>query len=167
MRKLVIVTVLAIACAFCIAGCGSPASSSAGSSASGSASSASPEASGASSSASQDVFDGSAFADTGDVEMVLKTAGGTSEGGNVPQVAVKGANSTIQLEIDCKGGDGSVCTVYVDGVENCKLNAAKRSQDVLTISGGATEAGVHTVEIVKMDGDKPAIYKKAQYEIVM
>ena len=62
--------------------------------------------------------------------------------------------------------DGSVCTVYVDGVENSTVNAGEMSQNGIVIGEGATEPGVHTVELVKMDGDAPAIYKVAQYEAV-
>ena len=65
-----------------------------------------------------------------------------------------------------EGMDGSVCTVYVDGVENSKVNAGEMSQNGIVIGEGATEPGVHTVELVKMDGDVPAIYKVAQYEAV-
>ena len=97
--------------------------------------------------------------------MYLKTAGGTTEDGNVPEIAVK-PNSVIQIELDTKGMDGSVCTIYVDGIENSKVNAGERTQNALTIQGDAIAAGTHTVELVKMDGDKPTIYKKAEYTVV-
>lgn len=97
--------------------------------------------------------------------MFLKTAGGTTEDGNIPEIAAK-PGAIMQIELDTKGMDGSVCTVYVDGIENEKMNAGERVQQVLTIQGDAVEAGVHTVELVKMDGDKPVIYKMAQYKMV-
>lgn len=113
--------------------------------------------------AAQKDFDGSAYSDTGEGTMYLATAGGTSEGGNVPQIASGG---TMSIDVVTEGMDGSVCTVYVDGVENSKVNAGEMSQNGIVIGEGATEPGVHTVELVKMDGDVPAIYKVAQYEAV-
>ena len=166
MRKVVIMA--AAACiALALAGCGGSASSSAASSAS--ASSASSEASAssvaASSSAAAD-FDGSGFSDTGAGTMTLVTAGGTSEGGNVPQVAASKTTTMMQIELDYDGGDGSVCTVYIDGTELEKMNAADRSQHTITLQGDALAAGKHKVEVVAMDGDTPKIYKSAEYEIV-
>ena len=168
MRK----PVIALACAAVLAltACGSSAPSG---SPSASGSSAPESATAASSEAVEDHptqevdFEGSAFEETGEGTMYLATAGGTSEDGNVPQVAFNGDpdNSVLQIEVDYWEGDGSVCTVYVDGIENMKMNAAD-VQMTLTLTGGALVEGVHTVEVVKMDGDTPAIYKKAQYEIV-
>lgn len=43
--------------------------------------------------AAQKDFDGSAYSDTGEGTMYLATAGGTSEGGNVPQIASGGTMS--------------------------------------------------------------------------
>lgn len=154
MKKLAVIA-MAAAVLLILAGCG-------GSSQSSAASSGSAEASSSQSSAK--AFDGSAFADTGEGTMYLRTAGGTSEGGNVPEIAAK-SNSIMQIEIDTEGMDGSVCTVYVDGVENTTVNAGDRSQNALTLQGDALAAGTHTVELVKMDGDKPAIYKKAEYKV--
>lgn len=99
--------------------------------------------------------------------MTLSTAGGTSEGGNVPQVAAKSTTSMMQIGLDYNGGDGTVCTVYIDGVENTKMNAAERSQNTLTLEGGALSAGKHKVEMVAMDDATPKIYKSAEYEIVI
>lgn len=113
--------------------------------------------------AAQKDFDGSAYSDTGEGTMYLATAGGTSEGGNVPQIAGGG---TLSIDVVTEGMDGSVCTVYVDGMENSTVNAGEMSQNGIVIGEGATEPGVHTVELVKMDGDAPAIYKVAQYEAV-
>lgn len=155
MKKLVIAAFAALF-ALALAGCG-------GSSQSSAASSGSAEAS--SSQAAAKDFDGSAFTDTGEGTMTLRTAGGISEGGNVPEIAAK-STSIVQIELDTDGMDGSVCTVYVDGMENKKLNAGERTQNTLTIQGEAVAAGTHTVELVKIDGDKPAIYKKAEYKVV-
>ena len=108
---------------FCLVGCGGSSSGSA----SAASSSASSAASAASSTSAAKDFDGSKYSDTGAGEMTLRTAGGTSEGGNVPQVAAKSTAELIQIGIDYNGGDGTVCTVYVDGVENTKMNAADHS----------------------------------------
>ena len=110
-------------------------------------------------------FDGSAFEDTGQGTMVLRTAGGTSEGGNVPEIPAM-ANGSVSLGLDLEGGDGSVCTLYVDGVSNDKFNFGERSTVSFRIVAEQIHEGTHTVELVKMDGDEPAIYKKAEYRCV-
>ena len=163
MRKLAII-VLASLFALALAGCGGSSQSSSSAAASSGSASASSASDSSGSTAAKD-FDGSSFTDTGAGTMILATAGGTSEGGNVPEIAAK-PGSIMQLEIDTDGMDGSVCTVYVDGMENMTMNAGERTQNTLTIQGQAVEAGLHTVELVKMDGDKPAIYKKAEYKMV-
>ena len=164
MKKVAIIAVSA-AFALALAGCGGSAQTSSNAAASsGSPSASSVSASSVSTSAAKD-FDGSAYSDTGAGTMILATAGGTSEGGKVPEVAAK-PGSIMQLEIDTDGMDGSVCTVYVDGMENMTMNAGERTQQVLTIQGEAVEAGLHTVELVKMDGNAPVIYKKAEYKMV-
>lgn len=124
---------------------------------------AQPEAQQQEAGAAQKDFDGSVYSDTGEGVMYLATAGGTSEGGKVPQIA---AGGTLSIDVVTEGMDGSVCTVYVDGMENSTVNAGEMSQNGIVIGEGATEPGVHTVELVKMDGDVPAIYKAAQYEAV-
>ena len=163
MKKAIVVMAFAAIMALALTGCGGSASSAASiASESTSASSTS-----ASSAATVDKFDGSAFADTGDGEMVLYTAGGTSENGNVPQVALDKNVTIAQIEVDYANGDGSVVTVYVDGIENTKMNAGEYLvQNTITLQGEALDEGVHTVEVVAMDGDTPTIYKKAQFEIV-
>ncbi|MBR2587577.1 hypothetical protein IKE71_04380 [Candidatus Saccharibacteria bacterium] len=110
-------------------------------------------------------FDGSAFSDAGQGTVVLRTAGGTSENGNVPEIPAV-ANGGSQLGLDLEGGDGSVCTLYVDGVSNDKFNFGERSTVTFTVVAEQLHEGVHTVELVKMDGEKPAIYKKAEYKCV-
>lgn len=147
---------------FCLVGCGGSSSSSA----SAVSSNASSAASAASSTSAAKDFDGSKYSDTGAGEMVLRTRGGTTENGNVPQVAISNNTVSTQFDIQYSGGDGSVCTVYVDGVENTKMNASDRNQSMLTLQDSALDNGIHTVEMVAMDGDNVNIYKKAQYEIV-
>ena len=158
MKKLAVIAMAALV-ALVLAGCGGSSQSSGASS----ASSGSAEAS--SSKAATMDFDGSAFTDTGEGVMYLRTAAGTTENGNVPEITAT-PTTVKQIEIDTEGMDGSVCVVYVDGIENMKINAGERTQNTLTIQGDAVAAGTHTVELVKMDGDKPAIYKKAEYKIV-
>ena len=108
-------------------------------------------------------FDGSGLSDTGAGVMYLSTAGGTTEGGNVPQIV---GGALVSIGINTDGMDGSVCTVYVDGMENTKMNAGERTQGSLVLEEDALTEGKHTVEMVKMDGDAPVIYKVAQYEVV-
>lgn len=171
MKKIVVVLAVASALALCACGSSAPASSSASSDAAPSESaqseSSQPEQAPEVSEQASDLFDGSAFSDTGAGTMYLATAGGTSEDGNVPQIAFSGdpANSAMSIELDFWDGDGSVCTIYVDGMEGDKMNAGNVQQSI-TLWGDMLEEGVHTVEVVKMDGDAPVIYKKAQYEIV-
>lgn len=163
MKKAITLAALATVLAFALAGCGgsSQPSASSVSASSGAASSTS-----TSSVAAVEKFDGSAFEDTGAGTMFLYTPGGTSENGNVPQVAIKKGTTLTQIDINYRDGDGSVCTVYVDGIENTKMNASQFIQSTFTLQGSALDDGIHTVEMVAMDGDTPTIYKKAQYEIV-
>lgn len=163
MKKAITLAALATVLAFALAGCGG---SSQPSTSSASVSSVAASSTSASSVAAVEKFDGSAFEDTGDGTMFLYTAGGSSEDGNVPQVAVKSGTTLTQIDINYRDGDGSVCTVYVDGIENTKMNASKFIQSTLTLKGSGLDSGIHTVEMVAMDGDTPTIYKKAQYEIV-
>ena len=109
-------------------------------------------------------FDGTNADDTGEGVMYISTAGGTSEDGNVPEITGGGL---IQIGVDTVDMDGSVCTIYVDGMENAKINAGVRSQNTITIEGDAVEPGEHTVELVKLDdAGEPVIYKVAQYKVV-
>lgn len=72
----------------------------------------------------------------------------------------------MQIGLNYDGGDGTLCTVYIDGIEVQKLNAADRAQNSITIQGDSVADGVHKVEMVAMDGDKVTLYKSAEYEIV-
>lgn len=110
-------------------------------------------------------FDGSAFSDTGEGIMYLATPGGTSENGAIPEVALT-PDILTTIDVCTEGMDGSVVTVYLDGMEKGKINASEMSQNQIEISGNDVLEGDHTVEIVKMDGDTPVIYKRAQYKAV-
>lgn len=110
-------------------------------------------------------FDGSGFEETSDGTMYLATAGGTSENGNVPQIVGKKDLLMMQIGMNTDGFNGEICTIYVDGMELEKTNVGT-SQLTLSLEGDMLSKGVHTVELVRMDGDTPSIYKKASYEIV-
>ena len=111
-------------------------------------------------------FDGSGMSDTGAGMMYLSTAGGTSESGNVPEIANPGSSAVMSIGLNYEGGDGSVCAVYVDGMENMEINANEYlGQYSVVLEGDALAPGVHTVEVVAMDGDAATIYKSAQYEV--
>lgn len=56
--------------------------------------------------------------------------------------------------------------MYVDGVSNEKYNFGERSTVTFTVVAEQLHEGVHTVELVKMDGEVPLIYKKAEYRCV-
>lgn len=108
-------------------------------------------------------FDGANATDTGDGAMYIATAGGTSEDENVPEIAGEG---TIQISVCTEDMDGSVCTVYVDGMENTTMNAGAMTQQSITLEGDDLKQGEHTVELVKLDDSgKPVIYKVAQYKV--
>ena len=110
-------------------------------------------------------FDGSAFEETADGIMYLATSGGTSENGNVPHIVGGKSVLLMQIEMRTDGFNGEICTVYVDGMELEKTNVGT-SQLTLNLQGDMLSKGVHTVELVRIDGDTPSIYKKASYEIV-
>lgn len=107
-------------------------------------------------------FDGSGMSDTGAGTMVLYTEGGSSEGGNVP--TIPSGYSLAQAEVDYWDGDGTQCTVYVDGVENSRITAANVQQPI-DLEGDALSPGTHTVEVVGMDGETVTVYKSAQYQV--
>ena len=110
-------------------------------------------------------FDGSNCVDTGEGTMIISTPGGTSEGGNIPQVAGSKDIALTQFTVELEGMDNSICTLYVDGMENDKFNACDTQRTFTLYENDLTE-GIHTVELVRMDGDTVEIYKSAQYEIV-
>lgn len=110
-------------------------------------------------------FDGSAFEETSGGTMYLATAGGTSENGNVPQIVGEKNLMMMQIEMRTDDFNGEICTIYIDGIKYEETNVGT-SQLTLSLQGDMLSKGVHTVELVRMDGDTPSIYKKASYEIV-
>lgn len=108
-------------------------------------------------------FDGTGMTETGACTFYLSTPGGTSEGGNVPQIA--GGATVMQIGYRITDGDGTLCTIYVDGMENKKQNAGD-TQGTLDLSGDALSNGIHTVELVADNNGEITIYKSGQYEVV-
>ena len=111
-------------------------------------------------------FDGSAYEETPEGDMIIYTAGGSSEDGNIPTI-VANPDTLLQIELDTSGFNGEVLTVYVDGIKNTKLNAGTElNQNVIDLTGDDLTEGTHTVEIVHQeDGANPTIYKKVEYKV--
>lgn len=110
-------------------------------------------------------FDGSAFSDTGDGVFYISTPDGTSENGNVPKLIVEKDTALMQIGCGTDGMEYAECAVYVDGMESDSLVVSDMMQSSINLQGDALKEGVHTVELVKMEGDAPVIYKIAKYEV--
>lgn len=114
-------------------------------------------------------FDGSKQKEVGDGSVMLSTAAGTTENGNVPKLTIQKDTQLTQIEVDTKDLDRSAVThVYVDGIENTKGNYGD-SQNTINLSGDALKAGDHTVEVVQFKGDSTSgevvFYRKLSYQI--
>ena len=114
-------------------------------------------------------FDGSKQAEVGEGSVMLSTAAGTTENGNVPKLTIQKDTQLTQIEVDTKDLDRSAVThIYVDGIENTKGNYGD-SQNTISISGDALKAGDHTVEVVQFKGDNASgevvFYRKLSYQI--
>ena len=114
-------------------------------------------------------FDGSAYEETTEGTVILRTAGGTSENGNVPEIA-SNPDTLMTVGVDSQDFPGNpVVTVYVDGKENTKLNFAGPdglNQAQIELTGDNLTEGAHTIEFVKIEGDTPEVYKKVKYNVV-
>ena len=110
-------------------------------------------------------FDGSGLDEAGDFDFYIKTAGGTSEDGNVPEVVYKQGTMGTQVGVHVEGGDGTPCSIYVDGHKRGMMNAGHADKFVTLEASDLTE-GAHIVEIASED-EGVTIYRKAQYEIVL
>ena len=110
-------------------------------------------------------FDGSGLEEKGDFDFYISSSGGTSEGGNIPVIAWSPDTYGGLVAVNVYGGDGTVCTIYVDGHERDKLNAGDCSVTVTYDQQDGTE-GTHLVELVSASDNGATIYRKAQYEIV-
>ena len=114
-------------------------------------------------------FDGSKQAEVGEGSVMLSTAAGTTENGNVPKLTISKDTQLTQIEVDTNDLDRSVVThIYVDGVENTKGNMGD-SQQAISLSGDALKAGDHIVEVVQFKGDDASgevvFYRKLSYQI--
>ena len=115
-------------------------------------------------SAAAETFDGSQYDETGDCRFWVSSAGGTTENGNVPTVDSHGA-TMLQLGVNAADGDGSVCSIYYDGTEVGTIKVGTMTQQSITLSGDQLAPGVHTIELVLLDGSEPVVYRRAQIEI--
>ena len=114
-------------------------------------------------------FDGSKQAEVGEGSVMLATAAGTTENGNVPKLTIQKDTQLTQIEVDTKDLDRSAVThIYVDGIENTKGNYGD-SQNAISLSGDALKAGDHTVEVVQFKDDDASgevvFYRKLSYQI--
>lgn len=114
-------------------------------------------------------FDGSKQAEVGEGSVMLATAAGTTENGNVPKLTIQKDTQLTQIEVDTKDLDRSAVThIYVDGIENTKGNYGD-SQNAISLSGDALKAGDHIVEVVQFKGDdvsgEVVFYRKLSYQI--
>ena len=109
-------------------------------------------------------------AETGKGSIILRTAGGTSENGNVPVIFESKETQIDQIEIDSKDFDGSKLSfILVDGKEAAKEQLAEESQATFNLKGDMLKKGKHKVEVAQFEGDKTdgkiLTYKTAEYEI--
>lgn len=111
-------------------------------------------------------FDGTGMTEAGDFTFYVSSSGGTTEGGNVPQIVHKPGTMGNGIGINVEGGPGTVCTVYIDGHKRKLMNAGHATQFVDFEDSDATE-GRHKVELVSNDDNEASIYKFAEYEIVL
>jgi putative lipoprotein len=114
-------------------------------------------------------FDGSKQAEVGEGSVMLATASGTTENGNVPKLTIQKDTQLTQIEVDTKDLNRSAVThIYVDGIENTKGNYGD-SQNAISLTGDALKAGDHTVEVVQFKGDDASgevvFYRKLSYQI--
>ena len=114
-------------------------------------------------------FDGSKQAEVGEGSVMLATAAGTTENGNVPKLTIQKDTQLTQIEVDTKDLDRSAVThIYVDGIENTKGNYGD-SQNAISLTGDALKAGDHIVEVVQFKGDDASgevvFYRKLSYQI--
>ena len=110
-------------------------------------------------------FDGTGLTEAGDFEFYISTSGGTSEGGKVPKIVYKPGTMGVGVDVVVQGGDGTVCTVYIDGMKRVMMNAGD-AQKIIQFEEADTTEGIHKLELVSDDGGK-TVYKVAQYEIVL
>lgn len=101
----------------------------------------------------------------GECRFWVSSAGGTTEGGNVPQVSTHGA-AMLQLGVNAADGDGSICTILYDGVEVDTIQFTAMTQGSIDLAGDQLAEGTHIVELVRFDGDVCDVHKVATIELV-
>ncbi|HSQ88697.1 hypothetical protein [Romboutsia sp.] len=106
----------------------------------------------------------------GNGTIIVSTAGGTSEDGNIPVVFAEEDLVLEQIGLDAEDFDGSKLSyIYIDGMNNTKEQLGEMTQTTLTLDGDALNKGTHKVEVVQYDNDeatgKAITYKTASYEI--
>jgi len=108
--------------------------------------------------------------EVGDGTILLSTAGGTSEDGNIPAVFAEKDLMLEQIGLDAENFDGSKLSyIYIDGMLNTKEQLGEMTQTTLTLEADALKEGTHKVEVVQYDNDESTgnaiTYKTASYEI--
>ena len=116
----------------------------------------------------KDLPDGD-YQDTGSGSIILNTAGGTTENGNIPVIFVSSDKLLTQIEIDSSGFDETKLSyIYIDGILTTKEQLSD-SQATFDLTDQALSVGTHLVEVLQYDGDSPenayTTYKSASYEI--
>ena len=109
------------------------------------------------------------YSDMGNGTMYIKTAGGSSEDGNVPVIYAADDLLLEQIGLEAWGFDGSILSyIYVDGMEISKEQLAD-TQTSIDLQGDNLKEGIHKVEVVQYENDDPSgtmlTYKMASYEI--
>ncbi|BAK45568.1 hypothetical protein [Eggerthella sp. YY7918] len=94
--------------------------------------------------------------------MYISIADGTSEDGNVPEIAADNT-ALLQISVNTDGMDGSVCTVYVDGIETGQ-STQERDRSRRSVFK-AMRFPREPIPSNLWDGETPAIYKKAEYSV--
>ncbi len=118
--------------------------------------------------ATKDLPDGD-YQDTGSGSIIIATAGGTSENGNVPVIYESADTMLDQIELDSTEFDGSKLSfIYIDGMLVSKEQLTD-SQVSLDLQDQSLSVGTHLVEVLQYDGDSPdnsyVTYKSASYEV--
>ena len=106
----------------------------------------------------------------GNGTIVLSTAGGTTENGNIPTVFVGQDTLLEQIGLSAENFDGSKLSyVYIDGMINTKEQLGEMTQTTITLQDNSLKEGKHKVEVVQYDNDEqtgnPITYKVATYEV--
>lgn len=114
-------------------------------------------------------FDGSKYSETETGDFYIATEGGTSEDGKTPEFASSPDTLTSVDVCSANFPESTTVAVYIDGNKKQNLTLGytdQFNQAQIPVSGNDLTPGTHTVEIVKMNGDTPEVYKKAEYKVI-